>query len=178
MSETTETVDSTTTETTPPVEKPEERGILRDLQAERSKRQDLQKQLEDIQKANEEAETARLAEQNKFQELYEAEKLKVAEYEPVVNNYNTYMDAKKTALLEQLGDDADSFKGLDVPALEAVVKKLITTNPPHEPGKPGTTPAGEFGGFESMQDLSLAVARGVPGARETYDNLRRSNGGA
>ncbi len=36
----------------------EQKGILRDLQAERAKRQDLQKQLEDRIKADEEAETA------------------------------------------------------------------------------------------------------------------------
>ena len=150
----------------------EQKGILRDLQAERAKRQDLQKQLEDRIKADEEAETARLTEQQKFQELYEAEKAKVAEYEPVVENYNTYMTAKKTALLEQLGDDADDFSGLDVPALEKVVAKLSTMNPPKEPGKPGMSPSGEFGGFESLDELAKAAARGVPGARDNYNRIR------
>ena len=150
----------------------EQKGILRDLQAERAKRQDLQKQFEDRIKADEEAETARLTEQQKFQELYEAEKAKVAEYEPVVENYNTYMTAKKTALLEQLGDDADDFSGLDVPALEKVVAKLSTMNPPKEPGKPGMSPSGEFGGFESLDELAKAAARGVPGARDNYNRIR------
>ena len=150
----------------------EQKGILRDLQAERAKRQDLQKQLEDRIKADEEAETARLTEQQKFQQLYEAEKAKVAEYEPVVENYNTYMTAKKTALLEQLGDDADDFSGLDVPALEKVVAKLSTMNPPKEPGKPGMSPSGEFGGFESLDELAKAAARGVPGARDNYNRIR------
>jgi hypothetical protein len=77
----------------------EQKGILRDLQAERAKRQDLQKQLEDRIKADEEAETARLTEQQKFQELYEAEKAKVAEYEPVVENYNTYILRRKRLYL-------------------------------------------------------------------------------
>ena len=151
----------------------EQKGILRDLQAERAKRQDLQKQLEDRIKADEEAETARLTEQQKFQELYEAEKAKVAEYEPVVENYNTYMTAKKTALLEQLGDDADDFSGLDVPALEKVVAKITKlSNAPSEPGKPGMSPSGEFGGFKTMDELASAVSRGVPGARESWDRIR------
>ena len=151
----------------------EQKGILRDLQAERAKRQDLQKQLEDRIKADEEAETARLTEQQKFQELYEAEKAKVAEYEPVVENYNTYMTAKKTALLEQLGDDADDFSGLDVPALEKVVAKITKlSNAPSEPGKPGMSPSGEFGGFKTMDELAKAVARGVPGARDAYNRIR------
>ncbi len=178
MSETTETVDSTTTETTPPVVTDEEKGILRDLQAERAKRQSISAELEAMKKANEEAETARLTEQNKFQELYEAEKAKVADYEPVVNKYNDYMEAKKTALLEKLGDDADDFKGLEVPALEKVVEKLTKLDPPSDPGRPGTTPAGEFGGYKSMRELALAVARGEPGTRELYDSLKRTSGGA
>jgi hypothetical protein len=115
----------------------------------------------------------RLEEQNEFQTLYETEKAKVAEYEPVVENYNTYMTAKKTALLEQLGDDADDFSGLDVPALEKVVAKITKlSNAPSEPGKPGMSPSGEFGGFKTMDELASAVSRGVPGARESWDRIR------
>ena len=151
---------------------PEAKGLLRDLQAQRESNKALKDQLDAITKANEEAEKKRLEEQNEFQQLYEAEKAKVAEYEPVVENYNTYMTAKKTALLEQLGDDADDFSGLDVPALEKVVAKLSTMNPPKEPGKPGMSPSGEFGGFESLDELAKAAARGVPGARDNYNRIR------
>jgi hypothetical protein len=152
---------------------PEAKGLLRDLQAQRESNKALKDQLDAITKANEEAETARLAEQNEFKTLYETEKAKVAEYEPVVETYNTYMSAKKTALLEQLGDDADDFSGLDVPALEKVVAKITKlSNAPSEPGKPGMSPSGEFGGFKTMDELASAVSRGVPGARESWDRIR------
>ena len=151
-------------------ESSEVKGILHDLQAERAKRQGFEQELAAIKLANEEAETARLAEQNKFQELYEAEKLKVAEYVPIVEQHNKYVSDRKAVLLEQLGDDAADFDGLDIPALEKVVSKLTSlSSPPKEPGKPGMTPSGDFGGYDSMNDLALAVARGVPGAREIYD---------
>jgi len=151
---------------------PEAKGLLRDLQLQRESNKALKEQLDAIKKANEEAETERLTEQKKFQELYEAEKAKVAEYEPVVNQHKEYMSAKKSALLEKLGDDADDFSGLDVPALEKVVAKLSTMNPPKEPGKPGMSPSGEFGGFKSLDDLAKAAARGVPGARDDYNRIR------
>ena len=158
-------------------ESPEEKGILRDLQAERGKRQALQQQLDDRIKADEEAETARLAEQNKFEELYNAEKLKVAEYEPLVNSYKERDEATKAALLEQLGDDAADFEGLGVQALEKVVAKLTNiSNPPREPGKPGQTPSGKFGGYDSMEALSQAVASRKPGAREAWDAYKASGG--
>ncbi len=168
MSETAETVAPKATDDS------EQKGILRDLQAERAKRQELQTQLDKVQKDTEKAEAKRLEEQNKFQELYQSAQAKVDEYEPVVTQYRTDMENRKTALLEQLGDDADDFKGLDVPALEKVVAKItkLSSNPPSEPGKPGMTPAGEFGGFKSKSDLAHAVARGVPGAREAYNRIR------
>ena len=171
--ETTDPVVPKTTETAPATETAEEKGLLRDLQAERAKRQALQKNLDDIQKANDEAETARLAEQNKFKELYETANAKVAEYEPLIEAQKARDEARKTVLLEKIGEDADDFKGLDVPALEKVVEKLTKlSNPPKDPGKPGTSPTGEFGGFESAVDLSRAVARGVPGAREAWDKYQ------
>ena len=171
MSETTEPVAPTTTEPVQGADSPEEKGILRDLQAERAKRQALTAELDAIKLANEEAETARLAEQNKFEELYNSEKAKVAELEPEVAKFRTANEAKKTALLEKLGEDADSFKTLDVPALEKVVEKLTKVNLPAEPGQPGATPSGNFGGYETKLELAEAVAKGVPGAREAYDRL-------
>ena len=176
MSEVIEPVAPITTEPVQGTETPEEKGILRDLQSERGKRQELQKQLDAITKANEEAETARLAEQNKFEELYNAEKLKVAEYEPLVNSYKARDEAEKTALLEQLGDDAADFEGLGVQALKKVVAKLTKPNPPSEPGKPGMTPSGDFGGYETMAELSQAVARKEPGARKAWDAYKAQGG--
>jgi len=171
MSETTEPVAPTTTEPVQGADSPEEKGILRDLQAERGKRQDLQRQLDAINLANEEAETLRLEEEGKLSELNEKLKAKVAELEPEVEKFRTANEAKKTALLEKLGEDADSFKTLDVPALEKVVEKLTKVNLPAEPGQPGATPSGNFGGYETKLELAEAVAKGVPGAREAYDRL-------
>ena len=172
MSEVIEPVAPKTTEPPQDGVSPEQKGILHDLQAERSKRQDLQKQLEEIQKASEEAENARLAENEDYKTLLEKANAKIADYEPRVKAQEARDEAKKTALLEQLGDDADDFSGLDVPALEKVVAKLSTMNPPKEPGKPGMSPSGEFGGFESLDELAKAAARGVPGARDNYNRIR------
>ena len=156
-----------------PAETPEQKGILRDLQAERSKRQALQKQLDDIKLASTEAEEKRLKENEEFKTLYETEKAKVAEYEPLVNDYKARDEARKAVLLEKLGEDADDFKELGISALEKVVNKITNLNPPpQEPGKPGMSPKGEFGGYETMLDLSKAVAKGVPGAREKYAELK------
>ena len=179
--ETTETVDQTTTETPQGGESPETKGMLRDLQDERSKRQSLQKQLDDIQKASKEAETKRLEEQNEFKTIAEQRletitelEAKVADYEPQIEEMKARDEERKTALLEKLGDDADDFKGLDVPALEKVVEKLTKLNPPPtEPGRPATTAGGDFGGYKSRAELALAVAKGVPGAREAYDAIGR-----
>jgi len=171
MSETIEPVAQTTTETPQGSVDPENKGILHDLQTKRAELRVVKEELAAIKTANEEAETARLAEQNKFEELYNSEKAKVAELEPEVAKFRTANEAKKTALLEKLGEDADSFKTLDVPALEKVVEKLTKVNLPAEPGQPGTTPSGNFGGYETKLELAEAVAKGVPGAREAYDRL-------
>ncbi len=172
MSETPDTVDQKPTETQQDSVSPENKGLLHDLQAERAKRQDVQKQLDDIQRANNEAETLRLEEQNKFEELYNSEKAKVAELEPEVAKFREANEARKTALLDKLGDDADDFKGLDVPALEKVVLKLTKASQPADPGQPGKTPSGDFGGYKTKLELANAVAQGVPGAREAYNALR------
>ena len=173
MSEVIEPVAPKTTEPPQDGVSPEQKGILHDLQAERSKRQDLQKQLEEIQKASEEAENARLAENEDYKTLLEKANAKIADYEPRVKAQEARDEAKKTALLEQLGDDADYFSGLDVPALEKVVAKITKlSNAPSEPGKPGMSPSGEFGGFKTMDELASAVSRGVPGARESWDRIR------
>jgi len=150
---------------------PEAKGLLRDLQAQRESNKALKDQLDAIQTANDEAETARLAENEDFKGLLEIANAKVAEYEPEVLESRAYNEAKKTALLEKLGEDADSFKTLDVPALEKVVEKLTKVNLPAEPGQPGATPSGNFGGYETKLELAEAVAKGVPGAREAYDRL-------
>ena len=152
---------------------PEAKGLLRDLQAQRESNKALKDQLDAIQTANDEAETARLAENEDFKGLLEIANAKVAEYEPEVLESRAYNEAKKAALLEKLGDDADDFKGLGIPALEKVVEKLTKLNPPpKDPGNPGRTPAGEFGGYDSKLDLANAAARGVTGAREAYEKLR------
>jgi hypothetical protein len=171
VSETTETVDQQTTETQQDSVSPENKGLLHDLQAERAKRQSAQAELDTLKKANEEAVKQQLEDQNKFQELYEAEKLKTAELEPEVQKFREQTEAKKTALLAKLGDDADDFKGLDVPALEKVVEKLTQTSQPPDPGKPGQTQSGDFGGYKTKIELANAVAKGVPGAREAYNAL-------
>ena len=171
MSEVTEPVAPITTEPAQGADSPEEKGILRDLRAERGKRQDLQKQLDDRIKADNEAETKRLEEEGKLAELNENLKAKVAELEPEVAKFREQTEAEKAVLLEKLGDDADSFKTLDVPALRKVVEKLTISNQPPEPGRPGTTPSGDFGGYKTKMELAEAVAKGVPGAREAYSRL-------
>jgi len=114
-----------------------------------------------------------LADNEDYKGLLEIANTKIAEYEPKILAQKERDDARKTALLDQLGDDADKFKGLDVPALEAIVElKTKSTNPPKEPGPPGSTPQGKFGGFESLDDLAKAAARGVPGARDEYNRIR------
>ena len=151
---------------------PEAKGLLRDLQAQRESNKALKDQLDAIQTANDEAETARLAENEDFKGLLEIANAKVAEYEPEVLESRAYNEAKKAVLLEQLGEDADDFKGLGIPALEKVVEKLTKLNPPpKDPGNPGRTPSGNFGGYETKLELAEAVAKGVPGAREAYDRL-------
>ena len=158
---------------------PEVKGILHDLKDERAKRQALAQELADIKAANEAAEKQRMEEQNKYKELYEAEVERVNDYKsqvdtltPIVDQFNADNEKRKTALLEKLGDDAERFQGLDIPALEKVVEKLTKTSPPKEPGKPGMSPAGKFGGYETLNELALAAARGVPGAREEYDKAK------
>jgi len=175
MSETTEPVDQKPTETTPQggEQSPVEKGLLHDLQEERGKRQSLQKQLDKIQKDNEKAEQQRLEDEGKLAELNETLKAKIAEYEPVVQEYTDFKASRKSALLEKLGDDAEDFKNLGIAELEKLVDKLTKTNPPPDPGQPGMSPEGEFGGYKSMQDLAHAAARHEKGARELYDALRK-----
>jgi len=154
---------------------PEVKGILHDLQSERAKRQELQSQLDKIQKDHEKAEQKRLEEQNQFQELYEVAQKKVEEYEPLVNQFKTERETRKADLLEKLGDDADDFSGLDVPALEKVVAKLSTMKPPGEPGRPGTTKPSEYEGM-TWGSLATKAAQGDTKARDEIN--RRNKAGA
>jgi len=152
---------------------PESKGLLRDLQAQREVNKTLKDQMDGITKAAEEAETVRLTEQNEFKTLYEAEQVKVAELSPLVDEYKTVKEARKTVLLEQLGEDAKGLEDWGLPQLEVLAKKLDIklANPPLEPGSPGMSPAGEFGGYASMNELALAATRD-PKARELYEKLR------
>ena len=178
MSERTETTDQQTVETPQGGEETlNAKGILSDLQAERAKRQRLEEDLQKLQAAQQERETKELEEKEEFKALYEQSQARIAELEPVANAFASYEESKKSELLEKLGDDAEGFKDLPLDALEKVVKKLSAQTPPVDPGKPGGTPSGKFGGYDSMRELALAAARGVPGAREAY-NETRGKGGA
>ena len=175
MSETTETVDSTTTETAQNAESSEEsQGILRDLQAKRKELSGVKAELDAIKTANQEAETLRLTENEDFKTLLDQANAKVAEYEPVIKEYTDFKSARKSALLEQLGDDAEGCENWEVSQLEILAKKMkLNTNPPpKDPGNPGTTGKGEFGGYDTLLELTKAVARGVPGARESYNKIK------
>ena len=175
MSETTETVDSTTTETAQNAESSEEsQGILRDLQAKRKELSGVKAELDAIKTANQEAETLRLTENEDFKTLLDQANAKVAEYEPVIKEYTDFKSARRSALLEQLGDDAEGCENWEVSQLEILAKKMkLNTNPPpKDPGNPGTTGKGEFGGYDTLLELTKAVARGVPGARESYNKIK------
>ena len=174
MSEVTETVDSTNTETQQSSDSSGNNGMLRDLQAERSKRQALKADYDALVSANEEAAKKQLEAQEKYKELYEAEQLKTAELSPIVEQYKADNEARKSVLLEKLGDDADDFKELGVPALEKVVEKLTKLNPPpRDPGNPGQRKGGaEFGGYESKSELARAYARKEPEAIKAWNRLQ------
>jgi len=152
----------------------EAKGLLRDLQAQRLSNKTLQDQIDASNKATEEAAKLSLLEQNKFEDLYKASEAKVAEYEPVIKEYTDFKSARKSALLEQLGDDAEGCENWEVSQLEILAKKMkLNTNPPpKDPGNPGTTGKGEFGGYDTLLELTKAVARGVPGAREAYNKIK------
>jgi hypothetical protein len=173
MSETIEPVAQTTTETPQGSVDPENKGILHDLQTKRAELRVVKEELAAIKTANEEAETARLAEQNKFEELYNSEKAKVAELEPKVSEYEAINEAKKAVLLEKLGDDADDFKGLGIPALEKVVERLTKKETmPTEPGIPGTTTKQGYEAF-SYSELATAIQRGDVKARAELDRRNK-----
>ncbi len=168
MSETAETVAPKATDDS------EQKGILRDLQAERSKRQDAEKRLADMEAANKEVEQKRLEENEEYKTLYQTEKELREKYEPLVKAQEAKAATRKADLLEKLGDDLKRFEHWDVDQLEILMEERtkLSSNPPSDPGNPGMTPAGEFGGFKSKSDLAHAVARGVPGAREAYNRIR------
>jgi len=152
---------------------PEAKGLLRDLQAQRESNKALKDQLDAIQTANDEAETARLAENEDFKGLLEIANAKVAEYEPEVLESRAYNEAKKAVLLEQLGEDADDFKGLGIPALEKVVERLTKKETmPTEPGTPGTTTKQGYEAF-SYSELATAIQRGDVKARAELDRRNK-----
>jgi hypothetical protein len=131
----------------------------------RTENRDIKKQLEQIQSAQTEAETAKLAEQQKWQELYEKEKAEREKLAQTVeaerlNNVKLRI-ASEHKLPAQLaarlvGDDEDSLR-----ADAAELAKLIPS---------GTAPADEQITARSRQTTS-AVPDGQP-TRETDDQRR------
>lgn len=73
-----------------------------------AERNDARDRLEKLEKAQQEADAKRLADQQQWQQLYEQERAKVAQLEPLktqVESVNATLDALLESQLEQLPDD-------------------------------------------------------------------------
>ena len=157
-------------------ESPELKGILRDLQAERAKRQELEQALAEKAKADEEAKRKRMEEEGKLAELNAELKAKVQEYEPIVKTWSDYQEKRKAEILESLGDDADDVRDWSLSQLEVFASKVKKQEQqaPRDPGRPGESGGGYAG--MSYADLGQAVARGDTKAREELARRNREAG--
>jgi DNA repair exonuclease SbcCD ATPase subunit len=81
-------------------ESPEQVGMLRDLQAERAKRQELEKALADVQAAQEKREREDAEKAGEYQRLYEELSPRATELEERVKAYEAQEAARTAALVE------------------------------------------------------------------------------
>lgn len=143
----------------------------------------LKEQIKAVTDAQEEKDRKALEDKEEYKTLYTDLK---GEHETLTENYTGATEkltaietAQKEKNKESVSEEQwEKIKDWSVEQQSVFVGelKINEKNPPKEPGKPGMTPAGDFGGYETLAELSLAVARGVPGAREAFDEHKRGQG--
>jgi type II secretory pathway pseudopilin PulG len=145
--------------------------VLDQRKADRDKARELQEQLDAVKAERESAEAARLAEQKRYEELYNAEKSKVEKLSGQIKEMTTQQveRAKKSALKEALGvskeeylkfADLDAIQLLedgtpDPETLKSAANKFRETYPELIPAKSGSkipNDAAKDGGLPKPKD--------------------------
>lgn len=118
------------------------------LKAEAAQRRienrELQKQLEDFKRKQQQAEEQQQAEQGKFKELYEAEKAKAAEFEKLqeqLTNYQKRDEDRLNSLLEKVPENFKDLLTDDLPLDKRL--KMAEKFAQEQPKAPGYRPPGD-----------------------------------
>ena len=145
------------------------RGLRRENASRRNELKEAKQQLEQVTKAQEAAETAKLAEQNKWQELYEQEK--VAREKLVHDLQAAEMKALRTTIAAEFNlppQLASRLVGTDEDSLRADAEELAKLIPGSSAATDDQTPA------RSRQTTS-AIPDGKPTRETDAQRLARLN---
>ena len=105
---------------------------------QRHSKQELSKQLADIQKEKETAKVRGLKEQEKFQELAEELQKKVDTLSPFKDKYEAFEAETRNSLLEQLPEeDREELAGKDISTIRLFVNKFNNQKPSNAEHIPG-----------------------------------------
>ena len=126
---------------------------------------DLQSQLDKVKADQETTRNNELEKQGEYKKLLDEANAKLEKSSVVVKEYEEYKTNKRNSLMETLTEDTDKSiaEGLSLDKLELYVNKVtkVNTVPTNTSRASNNQPAGEFGGYESLQEFAMKDPNGA-----------------
>ena len=126
---------------------------------------DLQAQLDKIKGDQEATRQKQLEKQGEYKTLLDEANLKLEKAQTDVKAWSEYKENKRSTLMEQLTDDSDKSiaDGLSLDKLELYVNKVtkINTLPTNTSRMASNSPAGDFGGYDSIEEYAMKDPNGA-----------------
>lgn len=131
----------------------------------KSKLEDAEKKIAEMETANETARQETLKSNQEFEKLYNESSSLVEDLKAKNAVLNQDVNAFREGMINQLPEDDRIFtKSMDMKTLQEFVAKqtkVTNTNAGKvNPSRQGVTPNGEFGGFATMQEFAVKDPRG------------------
>ena len=128
---------------------------------------DLSSQLEEANaknaefvKAQDDARQKKMVENEEYKTLLSEKDTQIEKLTEVSNQWNTYQEETRASLMEKLPEGKREFgEGMDLGKLQKFVETEVQSVNPNagktSSARQGVNPAGEFGGYASMEEWSM-----------------------
>ena len=106
------------------------------------------------------AREAKMVENDEYKTLLAEKDAQISKLTEVSNQWNTYQEETRTSLMEKLPEGKSEFgEGMDLSKLQKFVETEVQSVNPNagktNSARQGVNPAGEFGGYSSMEEWSM-----------------------